>query len=131
MYNEGSEMNTTTAMYDLPYRNYDAALGRFFQVDPLAHKSVDLSPYHYAGNNPVVFTDPSGLEKLLPIPLNSTGNAPDPGGGIGIPWWTSVARGSGSDYSDSQIGRVDNVSDGVFIPTQTLVLIQASQFIDI
>jgi len=60
LYNSSSELNTTTAMYDLPFRNYDAALGRFFQVDPLAHTSSDLTPYHYANNNPVAFNDPSG-----------------------------------------------------------------------
>ncbi|MBS1489715.1 MAG: hypothetical protein JSS93_04250, partial [Bacteroidetes bacterium] len=26
LYNEGSELNTTTGLYDLPFRNYDAAL---------------------------------------------------------------------------------------------------------
>ncbi|MBS1559026.1 MAG: hypothetical protein JST69_09915 [Bacteroidetes bacterium] len=36
--------------------------GRFMQVDPLAHMSSDLTPYHYANNNPVVFNDPSGAE---------------------------------------------------------------------
>jgi len=60
LYNSSSELNTTTGMYDLPFRNYDAALGRFFQVDPLAHTSSDLTPYHYANNNPVAFNDPSG-----------------------------------------------------------------------
>jgi RHS repeat-associated protein len=47
--------------YDLPYRNYDAALGRFHQIDPLAQTSHSMTPYHYAGNNPIGANDPSGL----------------------------------------------------------------------
>jgi RHS repeat-associated protein len=61
LYDAGSELNSTTAMYDLPFRNYDAALGRFFQVDALAHRSSDFTPYHYASNNPVGANDPTGL----------------------------------------------------------------------
>ncbi|HEY9047597.1 MAG TPA: DUF6443 domain-containing protein [Ohtaekwangia sp.] len=61
LYNEGSELNQTSGFYDLPFRNYDASLGRFFQVDPLSYQDNATSPFAYAGNNPVVFTDPSGL----------------------------------------------------------------------
>ena len=39
---------------------YDAALGRFLQVDPLAHRSGGHSPYNYAFNDPVLFNDPMG-----------------------------------------------------------------------
>lgn len=63
LYNDGSELNATSGLYDLPFRNYDATLGRFFQVDPLAHRDHDMTPYHYAGNNPIGFNDPTGLYK--------------------------------------------------------------------
>jgi RHS repeat-associated protein len=63
LYDAGSELNNSTGMYDLPYRNYDASLGRFFQVDPLATTSHTFTPYHYAGNNPIGANDPSGLVK--------------------------------------------------------------------
>jgi RHS repeat-associated protein len=61
LYNAGSEMNSASGFYDLLFRNYDAALGRFFQVDPLAAMDVKASPFVYAGNNPVVLNDSSGL----------------------------------------------------------------------
>ena len=61
LYNEASELNNASGFYDLPYRNYDAALGRFFQVDPLAAKDHTISPFAYGGNNPVMFNDPTGL----------------------------------------------------------------------
>ena len=49
--------------YDLAFRNYDAALGRFHQVDPLAYRDASTSPFAYAGNNPIRYNDPWGLLK--------------------------------------------------------------------
>jgi RHS repeat-associated protein len=63
LYDAGSELNSTSGFYDLPFRNYDAALGRFFQVDAMATTSHTLTPYHYAGNNPIGSNDPTGLYK--------------------------------------------------------------------
>lgn len=59
-YNGGSELNNTTGYYDLFYRNYDAATGRFMQPDPLAAMYSSMSSYHYSGNNPVMYNDPNG-----------------------------------------------------------------------
>jgi RHS repeat-associated protein len=64
LFDAGNELNTTTAMYDLPYRNYDAALGRMFQVNPMSLSSHNLNPYHYARNNPIGSNDPSGLKTM-------------------------------------------------------------------
>jgi len=60
LYNGGTELNQTTQVYDLYYRNYDPVLGRFGQVDPMASKYGGVSPYHFAGNNPVLFNDRLG-----------------------------------------------------------------------
>jgi len=60
LYNQGSELNTTTAWYDLFFRNYDPTLGRFVQVDPLASSSSSISSYSYSANNPIMFNDQLG-----------------------------------------------------------------------
>ncbi|GAB5400683.1 MAG: hypothetical protein Aureis2KO_22680 [Aureisphaera sp.] len=59
----GKENNEELGLewYDFSARNYDAALGRFMSIDPLADFAPELTPYRYAANNPIVFNDPTGL----------------------------------------------------------------------
>jgi len=70
LYNAGSELNKTTGLYEMIFRQYDPVLARFTGVDPLAANFSSFSPYHYAYNNPVIFNDPSGANP------NETGPGP-------------------------------------------------------
>ncbi len=45
----------------MDYRQYDGAIGRFNSVDVLSELAPHLTPYRYAFNNPVYWSDPSGL----------------------------------------------------------------------
>jgi RHS repeat-associated protein len=110
LYNSGTELNTTSQVYDLEYRNYDPALGRMNQVDPMASKYSSLTPYNYSFNDPVTFNDPSGADphddwmaeqNALQQWFNNTMPLPmDPGGG--------GSAGGGSAYYNSMMGGYGN-----------------------
>ena len=47
--------------YDYGARHYDAVLGRWMCVDPLAEKYVSISPYSYCKSSPMNYIDEKGL----------------------------------------------------------------------
>ncbi|MGY0427367.1 MAG: RHS repeat-associated core domain-containing protein, partial [Polaribacter sp.] len=52
-------------LYDYGARRYDASLGRWMSVDPLADKYYKFSPYVYVGNSPTIAIDPDGKRILF------------------------------------------------------------------
>ena len=56
--------------YDYGFRNYDAQIGRFTQLDPLTDEYPELTPYQYASDEPIANVDMDGLESyqsLTPV----------------------------------------------------------------
>jgi RHS repeat-associated protein len=69
----GGVEDSSTGLVLLGARYYDTGLGRFISTDPEldASNPAQFNAYVYAGNNPVTFSDPSGLS-----------------------WWSSIKSGA-------------------------------------
>ncbi|MDH5380644.1 MAG: RHS repeat-associated core domain-containing protein, partial [Cyclobacteriaceae bacterium] len=61
LYN-GKELDEETGLYYYGARYYDPVTSIFVSVDPLAEKYPGLSPYVYTFNNPIRYSDPTGME---------------------------------------------------------------------
>lgn len=63
----GQEEDPETGLYFYNARYYDPQLGRFISADSIVgnpRDPQDLNRYTYAGNNPLIYTDPSGHFRL-------------------------------------------------------------------
>ena len=60
----GREWDAAVELYHYRARAYDPATGRFIQEDPIGFTAGDLNIYRYVWNNPLSWTDPSGLAAI-------------------------------------------------------------------
>lgn len=59
----GQELDDSTGLYFYNARYYDPVLGRFMSADTVApnlRDPQDINRYTYAGNDPLLYTDPTG-----------------------------------------------------------------------
>ncbi len=57
--------NNSGDSYDFGARIYDARLGRFLSIDPLASSYPWFTPYQFASNNPIAAIDMDGLNPVV------------------------------------------------------------------
>ena len=79
-FNSSSELDNDLdiGLYETPLRGYDAQIGRFGAIDIMAEEYHSFSGYAFVGNNPIVFSDPSGAKKAF-IGQPDYNPSPDPG----------------------------------------------------
>ena len=67
----GKELDTNKGLnwYDYGARQYDATLGRWFAVDPLAEDYYNWSPYIYCINNQIKYIDTDGRKIVIGTPI--------------------------------------------------------------
>ena len=63
----GKELNGDFGLGWMDYgaRWYDGSVGRWWAVDPMAGEYVNISPYAYVANNPILAIDPDGQRILF------------------------------------------------------------------
>ncbi|WP_209789312.1 RHS repeat-associated core domain-containing protein [Chryseobacterium sp. PvR013] len=98
---QGQEKQTETGWSSYRWRNYDASMARFFNVDPLAEQYHIWSTYAFSGNRVVDARELEGLEPV-PLPIYAPGIVAAPPG-------YSVKSGAGSAvYEQMKSNAVNN-----------------------
>lgn len=95
----GKELDTKNGLnwYDYGARQYDAALGRFTTVDPMAEKYYPLSPYAYCVNNPMKYIDVDGKNPRIYVEIKGFGHV-------------FITTGNGQNTTVYSYGRYGNVN---------------------
>jgi RHS repeat-associated protein len=87
----GREYDTATGLYYNRARWYNPATGSFLTRDPTGYAAGDANLYRYVANNPLAFTDPTGLS-------GSGGSGGSGGSSGGVP--AGPSGGSGTQVWD-------------------------------
>jgi RHS repeat-associated protein len=87
LFNGGSELQTDLSLgwYSTLFRTYDPSTGRFMQVDPLADFFTGITPYSFAFDNPISYSDPDGLAPMWWLKLRAN---------VKQAWYNVTGRGN-------------------------------------
>lgn len=89
----GVEKEEATDFHETDHRSYDSQLGRTHQTDKLAELFSGATPYHYCLNNPIRFSDPSGLSPQDPTTEELVQQA-----------WDATSEGGSSTFNSNDDG---------------------------
>jgi RHS repeat-associated protein len=102
--------------YDYGARNYDPAIGRWMNIDPLAEKFSNISSYVYTANSPVLYLDPDGKDIYLYYATKGNSKEDD-----AMFWQSALTKAqdflSSDKYTGNDIFRIARVDDLASIET--------------
>jgi RHS repeat-associated protein len=78
----GRELDSETGNYYYNSRYYDPQVGRFISEDTVGFGGGDTNLYRYVGNSPTNYTDPSGEQVPVAVPLPAPALPLPPLGGL-------------------------------------------------
>jgi len=110
----GKELDSETGLYYYGARYYDPKTSIFLNVDPLAEKYPNISPYTYVANNPINAIDPDGRDIIF---ISKTGQQLVYSKGHF--YYASIHKDKNGNYITRNTGkkydgRTDNVSVTLF-----------------
>ncbi|PWN64107.1 DUF6443 domain-containing protein [Chryseobacterium viscerum] len=115
---QGQENQADSRWSSYRWRNYDAAMGRFFNVDPLSEKYAYQSHYNFSENRVVDGRELEGLE-WIPIPAYGVGAMTPP------PIYAGKA-GAGSAVYEQMKGNAINNYNGLLRVIGTQINVAAA-----
>ncbi|MDT0403887.1 polymorphic toxin-type HINT domain-containing protein [Streptomyces edwardsiae] len=116
----GGTQDVSTGLTHLGAREYDPSTGRFLSVDPIMDLTdpQQINGYTYSNNNPLTFSDPSGLY-CDGCSVNNPDSvwAPSKGNGPGCTTYTCYDHDGNVDY---RVGRSGTSKQSTSSPTVTV-----------
>jgi RHS repeat-associated protein len=95
----GQMYQVETGLNQNSFRDYDPAVGRYVESDPIGLRGGSLSTYGYAKGSPTLYVDPSG--RFAPPSWVVPGTLSIPSAAVTIDWYASYAVGSVIYYAFS------------------------------
>jgi uncharacterized protein RhaS with RHS repeats len=78
-------------LHDNGFRDFDPAIGRYLESDPIGLAGGSDSTFSYAGSDPISSTDPTGQLLVTPLPVAALSVS---SAAVTLTWYAAYATGT-------------------------------------